>query len=261
MRIQTGRFLAGLVMACMLLQGCSHCGRRDDATYQTSTITALLNGAYDGETSFGELGRHGDFGIGTLDALDGEMIGVDGIFYQAKTDGKVYVIKGSARTPFAVVKFFSPDRSIVLDRAMDCRGLESYLDSVLTPKNIFYALRIEGWFSSVRVRSVPAQEKPYPRLAEAAKKQAVFELPEIEGTIVGFRSPEDASGITVPGYHFHFLSADRKTGGHLLSCNLKKATIAIDASREFFMVIPHGDDYGGEESSGNRMEELRKIEK
>jgi len=40
--------------------------------------------------SSGELKRNGDFGIGTFNALDGEMIGLDGAFYQIKVDGVAY---------------------------------------------------------------------------------------------------------------------------------------------------------------------------
>jgi acetolactate decarboxylase len=50
--------------------------------FQTSTIDALLDGAYDGDVSFRELREHGAFGLGTLDALDGEMIALDGRFYR-----------------------------------------------------------------------------------------------------------------------------------------------------------------------------------
>ena len=50
--------------------------------FQTSTIDALLAGAYDGETTCRELQRHGNLGIGTFDHLDGEMVLSDGIMYQ-----------------------------------------------------------------------------------------------------------------------------------------------------------------------------------
>lgn len=50
----------------------------DDILYQVSTINALLEGIYDGDTSYGELKQHGDFGIGTFSGLDGGMIELDG---------------------------------------------------------------------------------------------------------------------------------------------------------------------------------------
>src|SRR3712207_8423939 len=56
--------------------------------FQTSTIEALLDGNYEGDVTFAELEDRGDFGLGTFDALDGEMIALDGDFYQVRADRK-----------------------------------------------------------------------------------------------------------------------------------------------------------------------------
>ena len=58
--------------------------------YQSSTINALLEGVYDGDMTYGQLRRHGDFGIGTFNALDGEMIGFDGRFWQITGDSSSF---------------------------------------------------------------------------------------------------------------------------------------------------------------------------
>ena len=43
--------------------------------FQRSTINALMQGVYDSNTTFeGELKSYGNFGLGTVWALDGEMI-------------------------------------------------------------------------------------------------------------------------------------------------------------------------------------------
>ena len=55
-----------------------HAEREPHVIFQTSTIDALLDGAYDGEVTFGQLRDHGDFGLGTFEACDGEMIAVEG---------------------------------------------------------------------------------------------------------------------------------------------------------------------------------------
>lgn len=36
-------------------------------------LSALLQGDYDGEITYGELKKYGDFGLGTFNSLDGEM--------------------------------------------------------------------------------------------------------------------------------------------------------------------------------------------
>ncbi|NLO29340.1 MAG: alpha-acetolactate decarboxylase, partial [Methanosarcina mazei] len=58
-----------------------------DVLYQVSTIDALLLGVYDGVLPVSDLKTHGDFGIGTFDGLEGEMLALDGNYYQIKTDG------------------------------------------------------------------------------------------------------------------------------------------------------------------------------
>ncbi len=80
------------------------------------------------------------------------------------------------------------------------------------------AIRIDGHFKSVKVRSVPRQEKPYQGLEDAVKHQTEFQLKNVSGTLVGFRFPHYMDGVNVPGYHFHFITADKKAGGHALDC-------------------------------------------
>src|SRR5271154_6482402 len=71
--------------------------------FQVSTSTALVQGVYDGVVRVGELKQHGDFGLGTFDGLDGEMLALDGHFYQVQGSGKVSESSDDAKVPFAVV--------------------------------------------------------------------------------------------------------------------------------------------------------------
>ena len=43
-------------------------------------MTSLLEAVYDGDFSLSHIPEHGDFGIGTFNQLDGELIGFDGAF-------------------------------------------------------------------------------------------------------------------------------------------------------------------------------------
>lgn len=244
-----------------LLTSCSHCGQKTDTLYQASTIDALLVGIYDGTTTFADLKRHGNFGIGTFDSLDGEMIAIDGTFYQAKADGTVLPVDDSAKTPFAVVKFFSPDIKLPLFRARDLNSLMKELDTILPTHNYFYAIRIEGTFPSIKVRSVPAQQKPYPGLAEAASKQSVFQFSTITGTIVGFRTPNFARGINLPGYHFHFISADRKVGGHLLDCRIDDADLYLDRALDLHLALPENAEFARGNLGQDHGRDLEKAER
>ncbi|MDD2336174.1 MAG: acetolactate decarboxylase [Geobacteraceae bacterium] len=249
------------LLILVLLAGCSHCGRRTDTLYQASTIDALLVGIYDGTTTFAELKRHGNFGIGTFDSLDGEMIAIDGTFYQAKADGTVFPVDDSAKTPFAVVKFFSPGTKLPLSGSRDLNSLMMELDTMLPTHNYFYAIRIEGTFPAIKVRSVPAQQKPYPGLAEAASKQSVFQFSTITGTIVGFRTPNFARGVNLPGYHFHFISADRKVGGHLLDCRIDDADLYLDRALELHIALPENAEFAQGNLGQDHGQDLEKAER
>src|SRR5881397_1152764 len=92
-----------------------HAEHEPHVLFQASTIGALLEGAYDGDVTFAELAEHGDLGLGTLNALDGEMIAIDGRFYRAELDGAINRVNPAAKTPFAVVVFFSPTLELELD--------------------------------------------------------------------------------------------------------------------------------------------------
>jgi acetolactate decarboxylase len=241
--------------------GCVALQQDQDTLFQISTINALLDGDYTGSMTFGELKRHGTFGLGTFDELDGEMIGLEGKFYQIKIDGVAYPVPDSMTTPFAVVTVFDADKTITSQDTMDYDGLKDYLDEAIPDKGIFYAVKIEGTFPYIKTRSVPKQQEPYPPLIEVVKEQTIFEFHDVRGTIVGFRCPDSTIGVNVPGYHLHFITEDRKAGGHLLACQLRDATIALDYTSEFYMVLPqHGSERQRSDRSKDRNEELKKME-
>ena len=82
----------GIGLVIGFLAGCTPKYKpvQEQSLFQVSTIDALLQGDYDGYTSLKELSSKGDFGIGTVNALDGELVIENGQFYQVKADGKVY---------------------------------------------------------------------------------------------------------------------------------------------------------------------------
>ena len=260
----SGQMIRSLLLLTILfvsLFGCSHPKENRDVLFQTSTINALLEGVYDGNTTFKELKEHGDFGIGTFNGLDGEMIGLENKFYQIKADGKVYPVDDGMKTSFAMVTFFEPDKTVLLDKSMDCKQMEQYVDNLLLTQNIFYAVRIEGDFTYIKTRSVPRQNKPYLRLVEVVKSQPTFEFHNVKGTIGGFWLPDYMKGINVPGYHFHFITDDRKAGGHLLDCKVKDVRIEIDYTPSFYIILPGQGEFYKTDLTRGKQKELERVEK
>ena len=232
-----------------------------ETLYQVSTIDALLQGVYDGSMTFDELAEHGDFGIGCGDRLDGELIGVDGEWYLIRVDGRVYPVDGDATTPFAAATFFDTDITVAVEEPMNLTALQSRVESELPSENLFYALRVDGTFPRVVTRSVPAQEKPYPRLVDVTANQTVFTLENVTGTAVGFWTPELAEGVNVPGYHLHFITADRTAGGHVLDIVVPADSIVqVDTTANFTMVLPTSGDFLTVDLSGDLSQDLEAVE-
>lgn len=210
--------------------------------FQASTIGALLEGAFDGDITFGELAEHGDLGLGTLNALDGEMIALDGRFYRADVDGLVGEIEAEERTPFAALVWFESSVEREIERPLTYAELLAELDAVAADPEASCALRVDGEFEFVRARSVPRQLPPYRPLTEVVGDQHVFEIRDEPGTLVGFRFPDYAQGLEVEGYHLHFITDDRSRGGHVLDCRIDRGVARIDLSGELHVELPPGVD-------------------
>jgi acetolactate decarboxylase len=208
-----------------------------DVLYQVSALDILANGSYDGITTAGDLKQHGDFGMGTFDGLNGEMVVSDGAVYQVTADGAVRVADDTAMIPFAAVTYFDPDVSVRVDGKNNLSAITSALDDKLPSKNVFYAVRIQGTFPYVKARSVPAQDKPYQPLSEVVKNQSVFELHDVKGTIVGIYSPAYAGGIESAGYHLHFIADDHLSGGHVLDLTADNAEVQLDDTPRLYLAM------------------------
>ena len=229
--------------------------------YQVSTLQALSLGVFDGPTTFGELLKHGNFGLGTLNALDGEVIILDGKAWQARFDGHVVNVPREAQTPFAVVTQFKSERKTVLGRA-EYSDLQKNItrDFVATP-NVIYAIKIRGLFSHLKVRSVPRQSLPYGTLSDAVKKQATWEWKNISGTMVGFRFPSFLASVNLADYHFHFISDDKVRGGHVLGATLEIGELQIQSLRNFELVLPESPEFDKADLAQDQKAALDKAEK
>ncbi|MFZ6730848.1 acetolactate decarboxylase [Undibacterium sp. Ji42W] len=229
--------------------------------FHYATIDALLAGAYEGELTVDELKRKGDFGIGTFNRVDGEMIVLDGDVFQFKADGTVVKASGGQLTPFAVVTTFKADNRYEVSKETSMKELEDMLDERLVNKNLFYAIRVDGEFKQLTTRAISPQDKPYKPLAEVTKTQTLFNFSNTRGTLVAFRSPGFAKGFNVPGYHWHYLSDDRKAGGHVLALSLSQGTIKVGAVSDIEIKLPANSMFANTNQTVDRAKELKAVEK
>lgn len=249
-----------ILLAVMALGACTHAPRSATIT-QVSTIGSLMLGQYHGHTPVCELLRVGDFGIGTFDHLDGEMIVLDGVAYQALADGTVRRCDPDAATPFAVVTTFRTAEHSPCPPMHNLAELEAHIDAATPAANLFAAVRVEGAFASLTLRSVPRQSPPFRPLAEVVKEQSVWTRGPAAGTLVGFRCPPWVGNINVPGYHWHFLSHDRTVGGHVMDVRLDRGTVATQVCRDWRVRLDPDDAGQTLDLTQDMSDDLERVER
>jgi len=225
-----------------IIFGGSNVQGAEDVLFQTSMINALDKGIAEGEMTIKNLKQHGDFGLGTFNAIDGELIGVDGNFYRMDVDGAAQPADDALKTPYAFATFFEPDKRVSLDDIKDYKELKQQIDNLLPTKNIFYAIKIKGTFKYIKIRSFTKFKRPYPNLKDMFKNQTLTEFRDVQCIFVGFRCPSYVKSSS-PGYHFHFITEDKKAGGHVLECHLEKAVVEIDYTRSYQLELPESEEF------------------
>lgn len=237
-----------------------------ESMYQVATLQSLMVGNYDGFVSVGELRRYGDIGLGTFDAVDGEMIVLDGKVYQARYDGSVRVADDGLGVPFATVTCFDSDIVRTIDKVESMEQLTSKLSDVVEEKgkNLIYAVRIDvDKCESLLVRSELPQNKPYRPLVEVlVDDQREFTYQDVSGTVVAVYFPSFFTSQNTPGWHCHFISSDRSKGGHMLNIKTSAASAAIfDATPYFNMYMPEDGAFANCNLNKDMSEDIEKVEK
>jgi acetolactate decarboxylase len=208
-----------------------------DEIFQTSTMGALLDGVYEGIVTVRELLSHGDFGVGTFNSLDGEMLVLGGVCYQLRADGSATVADLDEKTPFAAVTWFHPDQTIHVSEPRDRAALTTLIDDALVNTNLMVAVRVTGEFSMVRTRTVTKQRRPYRPFTQATHDQQEVTLADVTGALAGFRMPEYEQGISVAGYHSHFIDDHHHRGGHALDYRLVRGTVELSVRSDLHLSL------------------------
>lgn len=233
----------------------------DDTLYVSAPVNSLVEGIYRENKTLKQVMRNGDFGLGTFNDLDGELMLLGGKAYQITGDGRVNEPDKDACTPFACVTHFHEMLSEEINYNIeDFDRLMAMIKEIIPSKNMMYALWIDGDFESMTVRSVAKQDH-YRPLAEVAKDQQLFMRNGISGTLAGFYTPDFLGSINVTGTHLHFLSDDRSYGGHLLNCKPIRMRIGIQILKSLKMDLPFSFEYLTADFARNVKEDLEVAEK
>ena len=215
---------------------------QEPCLYQYSTFSALAGGLYDSPKTTAEVSASGNFGIGTFNALDGELILLNSKVYKAKADStnglQTELVKAIEYSPFFETVQFKTDTLLTLNQSLNLSLLDSILNSIVPSANIIYAIKVTANFNKLRCRSVSKQTKPYKKLVNAVKDQRIWDFSNISATLIGIYMPEYMKDINVPGYHWHALSASNSKGGHLLDFQCLSATIEICYIHNYKLQLP-----------------------
>ncbi|HLN19892.1 MAG TPA: acetolactate decarboxylase [Bacteroidales bacterium] len=237
-------------LSFLLLAGCaaeqkestSSTDQKPDMIYHYSVLKALDNGVLEGDMKISELKKHGDFGLGTFNTMDGEMIVLDKVVYRVAKDGTIVEPSDQTLIPYSVVTNYSEDDTLKLNGECDYNALKSFVDRRIPSKNLFYAFRIRGEFDYIKCGGASAQEKPYDKsLNEILATRPVYEKNNVKGTLIGFWCPSFIGDINTQGFHLHFLAEDHSIGGHLMEFKARSLDLSYDIKSAYQIMIPETD--------------------
>ncbi|MGZ0710602.1 acetolactate decarboxylase (plasmid) [Coraliomargarita sp. W4R53] len=232
---------------------------RRHSVFQTSLLSALLDGVYDGDMNVSELLEHGDFGLGTFNALDGEMLVLDGVCYRLRSDGTASQAEPSALTPFAVITKFVPQITLPIDEQMNRAEIVALIEAAVGSQNYLYAVKVRGQFVEIRTRTVTKQTPPYVGLRDAVRDEVTLTFTDVAGTVAGFRTPLYERGIGVPGGHVHFIDDALTSGGHVLDFVIESGTIEICQGTDLELRLPLTDAFRHAELSPEDIDEQTRV--
>ncbi len=232
--------------------------------YQVSTLQALALGFSKSVITVKELLRHGDMGLGTFEDVDGEMIVLDGKCYRAKNDGNVVPAEDERGVPFASVCCFQSERLEKLGRMDTIDRLKEWLTLRIEEDfglNSMYAVRIDGEFLKVDARSESGTKAHHVTLKDALSvTQKAFVFEDIKGTLVCVYYPDYMDGINAAGWHLHFLSDDKKYGGHVFDISLAQGDAAFCRITSVEIQIPDTPAFDTYALKAASKDEIKSVE-
>ena len=231
--------------------------------YQVSTLQALAMGYSRTVTCVSELLQHGDTGLGTYEDVNGEMILVDGHPYRADENGTIREVAGTTGVPFCAVTFLEKKNPLVVESVREIDGLKTWLDLRIEENfglNSMHVARIDGVFKKVFARSEAPYRSQHVRLKEVLEKtQKDFAFEDLRGTLVCVYFPDYMDGINAPGWHLHFVSEDRKKGGHVFDLILEDGVCWLNKISHLEIELPKEaafDTYSLKDASGSEIKEV-----
>ena len=156
---------------------------------------------------------------------------------------------------------FEADTTLDVQTPTSRADLLAQIDGHLSSENLFYGIRVSGRFATVSTRTAAWQEAPYRPLAEATSDESERTFTGLSGVLVGFRTPDYEQGISVAGYHLHFLNQEQTAGGHAFDFLLDGGLVEISTVSDMRLSLPTSGPFLAADLHSKNMEaEIRKSE-
>ena len=232
--------------------------------FQVSTLQALALGYSRSVITVEELLTHGDSGLGTYEDVNGEMIMAGGRCFRAREDGTVEEAPPDAGVPFCAVSFLQGRRTFDIDGIESIGKLKQLLDVKIEEEfglNSMHMVRIDGFFERVCARSESGRRTDHITLKDMLQdNQRDFFFDKVDGTLVGVYYPDYMDGINAPGWHLHFLTADRTRGGHVFDLSLRAGQAQLDKISRIEIQLPYSPAFDTYSLKNASQEEIRQVE-
>ncbi len=210
--------------------------------YQFSHFLAVSKGCYEGEISVGELKQYGNTGLGTFNALNGELVVIDNTFYHC-SNGQPRIAEDSERLAWAAITLLQQYQVFSLSHISSLAKLQEAILNNLPSPNYPFALSIKANVQNIALGSVPKQQKPYKAISEVIEESLLINTGKRDVNIVGFYAPEFMHPIKSSGLHLHFVDEKVQIGGHILDIDLNHAEISLQQINSFNLLLPQIDLY------------------
>ena len=172
------------------------------------------------------------------------------------------MVEGEEKTPITTLVQFEPTHQEKCSATASFASLNEKLFKKFTQPKFIYAIKLEGVFSSLAIRSETPQPKPYQPMDKSfLPTQRKFKNENIQGTLVGFYIPDYFQRLLLPGFHFHFLSADETCGGHVLDFSFQEATVTWQTFSNLQLFLPQGEAFQQMDLSNDTENALQVAEK
>lgn len=188
---------------------------------QIETMHDLFAGRYDSVTTVGETFDGAVVGLGVAEGVDGEIVHVDGSTWHIPADGVPRIAPPELGMPFAVAAYGGSAVTREVPEGAGFGEVAAIVDEVLAAESVHHdysvaAVKVVAEFSHILLRSEHGQTPPYQPLGSpgSVTGEVRFEFAPWKGTLAGFRFPDVADDIVIPGLHLHGIATDHASGGH-----------------------------------------------